>query len=61
MDTAPFDYGALLERIVADIAPLLGSGTPAEYIPALASVDPGHFGMAVADLDGNVFGVGDWQ
>ncbi|MFJ3722063.1 glutaminase [Streptomyces sp. NPDC090045] len=51
----------MLERIVADIAPLLGSGTPAEYIPALASVDPGHFGMAVADLDGNVFGVGDWQ
>ncbi|MEU7724804.1 glutaminase [Streptomyces sp. NPDC040724] len=61
VDTTPFDYGALLERIVADIAPLLGSGTPAEYIPALASVDPGHFGMAVADLDGNVFGVGDWQ
>ncbi|MFE6837988.1 glutaminase [Streptomyces sp. NPDC057705] len=51
----------MLERIAADIAPLLGSGTPAEYIPALAGVDPRHFGMAVADLDGNVFGVGDWQ
>ncbi|WP_404962863.1 glutaminase [Streptomyces sp. 147326] len=51
----------MLERIAADIAPLLGSGTPAEYIPALAEVDPRHFGMAVADLDGNVFGVGDWQ
>ncbi|KOU16322.1 glutaminase [Streptomyces sp. WM6372] len=50
-----------MERIAADVAPLLGSGTPAEYIPALASVDPGQFGMAVADLDGNVFGVGDWQ
>ncbi|WTS71780.1 glutaminase [Streptomyces sp. NBC_00207] len=60
-DAAPTDYGPLLERIAADIAPLLGSGTPAEYIPALAEVDPRHFGMAVADLDGNVFGVGDWQ
>ncbi|MDX3534444.1 glutaminase [Streptomyces sp. MB09-01] len=60
-DAAPTDYGPLLERIAADIAPLLGSGTPAEYIPALAEVDPRHFGMAVADLDGNVFGVGDWR
>ncbi|MCJ1679289.1 glutaminase [Streptomyces sp. APSN-46.1] len=61
MDAATFDYGAVLRRIEADIAPLVGSGTPAEYIPALATVDPGKFGMAVADLDGNVFGVGDWQ
>ncbi|MGW7439914.1 glutaminase [Streptomyces sp. NPDC054849] len=51
----------MLEQIAADIAPLVGSGTPAEYIPALAAVDPRQFGMAVADLDGNVFGVGDWQ
>ncbi|MFI1650492.1 glutaminase [Streptomyces avidinii] len=51
----------MLERIAADIAPLRGSGTPAEYIPALAAVDPRQFGMAIADLDGNVFGVGDWQ
>ncbi|CAM5662151.1 glutaminase [Streptomyces avidinii] len=60
-DVAPTDYGPLLERIAADIAPLRGSGTPAEYIPALAAVDPRQFGMAIADLDGNVFGVGDWQ
>lgn len=60
-DAASMDYGPLLERIAADVAPLLGSGTPAEYIPALAAVDPRQFGMAVADLDGNVFGVGDWQ
>ncbi|MCB5180511.1 glutaminase [Streptomyces antimicrobicus] len=58
--TAP-DYPALLERIAADVAPLVGSGTPAEYIPALAGVDPYQFGMAVADLDGNVHGVGDWR
>ncbi len=58
---ASLDYAELLERIAADVAPLVGSGTPAEYIPALATVDPGQFGMAVADLDGNVFGVGDWQ
>ncbi|MGW6979993.1 glutaminase [Streptomyces sp. NPDC054932] len=51
----------MLERIAADIAPLIGSGTPAEYIPALAAVDRRQFGMAIADLDGNVFGVGDWQ
>lgn len=55
------DYQALLERIAADTAPLVGAGTPAEYIPALAAVDPRQFGMAVADLDGNVFGVGDWR
>ncbi|MER6256544.1 glutaminase [Streptomyces sp. NPDC001584] len=60
-DVAPTDYGPLLERIAADIAPLIGSGTPAEYIPALASVDRRQFGMAIADLDGNVFGVGDWR
>lgn len=55
------DYQGLLERIAADVSPLVGSGTPAEYIPALAKVDPRRFGMAVADLDGNVFGVGDWR
>ncbi|MFF4263960.1 glutaminase [Streptomyces virginiae] len=60
-DVARTDYGPLLERIAADIAPLIGSGTPAEYIPALASVDRRRFGMAIADLDGNVFGVGDWR
>lgn len=61
METRPFDYAALLERVAADVAPLVGSGTPAEYIPALASVDPGQFGMALADLDGNVYGAGDWR
>ncbi|MFG2299167.1 glutaminase [Streptomyces sp. NPDC048603] len=55
------DYQALLERIAGEVAPLVGSGTPAGYIPALASVDPGRFGMAVADLDGRVYGVGDWK
>lgn len=55
------DYQGLLERIAADVSPLVGSGTPAEYIPALAKVDPRQFGMALADLDGNVFGVGDWR
>ncbi|MFD7443747.1 glutaminase [Streptomyces sp. NPDC059909] len=55
------DYQALLERIAADVAPLVGSGTPAEYIPALASVDRDRFGIAVADLDGKVYGTGDWE
>lgn len=57
----PYDYAELLERIAADVAPLVGTGTPAEYIPALASVDPGQFGMALADLDGNLYGAGDWR
>ncbi|MET9604741.1 glutaminase [Streptomyces sp. NPDC006512] len=61
VEAGPFDYAALLERVAADIASLVGSGTPAEYIPALATVDPGSFGMALADLDGNVYGVGDWR
>ncbi|MFG2622197.1 glutaminase [Streptomyces sp. NPDC048507] len=61
MANRPYDYAELLERIAADVAPLVGSGTPAEYIPALASVDPGQFGMALADLDGNVYGAGDWR
>ncbi len=61
VDTGAQDLAGLLERIAADVAPLIGSGTPAEYIPALAEVDPRHFGMAVADLDGNVHGVGDWR
>lgn len=61
METGPFDYAALLEQVAADVAPLVGSGTPAEYIPALATVEPRSFGMALADLDGNVFGVGDWR
>ncbi|WP_432074812.1 glutaminase [Streptomyces wuyuanensis] len=55
------DYQAILEQIAHDVAPLVGGGTPAEYIPALAAVDPGHFGMAIADLDGKVHGVGDWE
>ncbi|MDA5280566.1 MULTISPECIES: glutaminase [unclassified Streptomyces] len=61
VETGPFDYAALLEQVAADVAPLVGSGTPAEYIPALATVEPRSFGMALADLDGNVFGVGDWR
>ncbi|MGW6570948.1 glutaminase [Streptomyces sp. NPDC054945] len=60
-DVVRTDYESLLERIAADIAPLIGSGTPAEYIPALACVDRRQFGMAIADLDGNVYGVGDWR
>ena len=61
VETGPFDWAALLEQVAADVAPLVGSGTPAEYIPALATVEPRSFGMALADLDGNVFGVGDWR
>ncbi|MFJ3584147.1 glutaminase [Streptomyces sp. NPDC090127] len=61
MEDAPLDYQKLLEQIASDVAPLVGSGTPAEYIPALAGVDPDQFGMAIAGLDGTVYGVGDWR
>ncbi|MEU9031601.1 glutaminase [Streptomyces sp. NPDC048383] len=61
VETASYDWAALLEQVAADVAPLVGSGTPAEYIPALATVEPRSFGMALADLDGNVHGVGDWR
>src|SRR5688572_18071496 len=36
------DYPALLERIAADIAPVVGLGRQASYIPALASVGLRH-------------------
>ena len=55
------DYQAVMEQIADDVATLVGSGTPAEYIPALAGVDPRRFGIAVADGSGKVYGVGDWE
>ncbi|GHB43880.1 glutaminase [Streptomyces cirratus] len=61
MDATPFDYQAVLDQVARDVAPLVGAGTPAEYIPALASVDPAQFGMALVTMGGKVFGVGDWQ
>ncbi len=53
------DYPAILERIGAGIAPLLGQGQVATYIPALAEVDPRKFGLGMRTLEGEEFGWGD--
>ncbi|MEO8803593.1 MAG: glutaminase [Rudaea sp.] len=52
------DFGAVLERIAAEVHPLIGQGRVADYIPRLAQVPADRFGMAVATLDGREFRVG---
>ncbi len=53
------DLQETLERVRAEVTPLVGQGLLADYIPSLASVDPQQFGMAVALNDGEVHVVGD--
>src|SRR5512143_1390618 len=53
------DLQETLERVRAEVTPLVGQGSLADYIPSLASVDPQQFGMAVALNDGEVHVVGD--
>jgi glutaminase len=53
------DLQDTLEQVRAEIAPLVGEGSVADYIPSLASVDPHQFGMAVALNDGQVHVTGD--
>lgn len=53
------DYPALLDRIHAQVQPLVGQGRVASYIPELATVSPRQFGMAVVLIDGTVFSIGD--
>lgn len=52
-------YQAILDRIHADIAPMLPLGKPADYIPQLAEVDQHKFGMAVFDTQGHCASTGD--
>jgi glutaminase len=53
------EMDALLEEVLASVAPLRGSGRVASYIPALAAVDPNRLGIAFADESGTVHGAGD--
>ncbi|MEQ8953268.1 MAG: glutaminase, partial [Gammaproteobacteria bacterium] len=53
------NYQEILEDVYTGVRPLLGSGTPADYIPALASVNPGKFGIAIETLGGEQFSLGD--
>lgn len=52
-------YQAILERIHAEIVPMLPQGKQADYIPQLADVDAHKFGMAVFDTEGDCASVGD--
>ncbi|MFT5141939.1 MAG: glutaminase [Rhodothermales bacterium] len=53
------DYQQILAEIEAEIQPLLGEGTVAQYIQPLAEVDPARFGMAVRLVDGSEYFVGE--
>jgi glutaminase len=52
------NYQVILERILADVAPLLGQGKVASYIPALASADPHDFAMSLQLVNGESYHVG---
>lgn len=52
------DYQEILNRIHAEIKPLIGKGKVANYIPALGNVLPSSFAMAVSTVGGNEFSVG---
>ena len=53
------NYQKTLEKIAAEVRPLLSSGRGADYIPELATVPMDRFGMAVQTVDGQTFQVGD--
>lgn len=50
---------SLLNEILEDVRPLIGSGKVADYIPALGRVDANHLGIAVYSNDGELFTAGD--
>ena len=43
------DYQPVLDRIRAEVKPMIGKGQVATYIPELANVSPSHFGIAVVE------------
>jgi glutaminase len=53
------DYHRILKEIDAEVRPLFGMGTVADYIPALKRIDPLKFGMAIATPEGEVIAFGD--
>ncbi|MFI8417942.1 glutaminase B [Serratia sp. NPDC078593] len=50
---------ALLEEILQQVRPLIGSGKVADYIPALAEIPAERLGIAVCTVDGEMFQAGD--
>ncbi|WP_133645842.1 glutaminase [Paraburkholderia flava] len=53
------DYSAILETILRDLRPHLGTGRVANYIPELANVPADRFGMAIVTVAGDVYRIGD--
>ena len=53
------EYGRILERIHAEVMPLVGVGQVASYIPALAAISPDRFGMVLETVGGERHVVGD--
>ena len=49
----------VIRAVVDDVAPLVGTGTVADYIPALACVPANRFGIAVRTVDGRCLAAGD--
>ncbi|WP_330985269.1 MULTISPECIES: glutaminase B [Enterobacterales] len=50
---------SMLESVLAEVQPLIGSGKVADYIPALACVDGSKLGIAISTVDGQHFRAGD--
>ncbi len=53
------DYLAILNKVLREVQPIIGSGKVADYIPALADADPTKFGMSITLNTGESYGVGD--
>ena len=53
------NYQSLLQAVAADVAPMIGQGTVADYIPALARVPIAQFGIALRTVDGRTAAAGD--
>lgn len=54
-------YTQILERIYAEVSPLIGKGKVADYIPELAQIDPSQFGMSVCTNNGHEYIIGNAQ
>lgn len=52
-------YQSVLDQILKDVQPFLGTGKVADYIPALAGIDPAKFGMSIHLISGEKYFVGD--
>ena len=55
------NYTQILERIYAEILPIIGKGNVADYIPELSKVEPNQFGMSICTNDGHEYIIGNAQ